>query len=109
MPKVDFVSAPGTSPDNVYRTGGPIALVTNRCVFSFDKAKQRFRLDSVHPGHSVDEVRDETGFDFDMPARCAARRRRRMRETLRLMRERVAPELAEVYPEFTAKVFNIRH
>ncbi len=29
--------------------------------------------------------------------------------TLRLMRERVAPELAEVYPEFTAKVFNIRH
>jgi len=56
----------------------------------------------------VDEVRDETGFDFDFPAE--------MRETpapdaetLRLLRERVAPELAEVYPEFTAKVFNIRH
>jgi glutaconate CoA-transferase subunit B len=108
VPKVDFVSAPGTSPDNVYRTGGPIALVTNRCVFSFDKAKKRFRLESVHPGHTLEEVRDETGFEFDMlshigetPAPDA--------ETLRLMRERVAPELAEVYPEFTAKVFNIRN
>src|SRR5262252_6943799 len=36
VPKVDFVTATGTSPHNVYRPGGPIALVTNRCVFSFD-------------------------------------------------------------------------
>jgi glutaconate CoA-transferase subunit B len=28
-------------------------------------------------------------------------------ETLRLMRETVAPELAEVYPQFAAKVFGI--
>jgi glutaconate CoA-transferase subunit B len=26
--KVDFISAPGGSPANVFRTGGPIALVT---------------------------------------------------------------------------------
>ena len=31
--KVDFVSAPGTSPPGVYRPGGPYALVTGRCVF----------------------------------------------------------------------------
>ena len=24
-------------------------------------------LDSVHPGHTVEEVRDNTGFDFDVP------------------------------------------
>ena len=29
--------------------------------------KKRFRLDSVHPGHTIEEVRDETGFEFDMP------------------------------------------
>src|SRR5260370_33461960 len=28
--KVDFISAPGTSPPDVYRPGAPIALVTNR-------------------------------------------------------------------------------
>src|SRR6202521_1581527 len=65
VPKVTFVSAPGTSPENVFRNGGPIALVTNRCVFSFDKGRRRFQLDSVHPGHSTEEVAENTGFEFD--------------------------------------------
>src|SRR5664279_2030094 len=54
VPKVDFISAPGASEKNVYRPGGPIALVTNRCLFSF--ADGRFTLASVHPGHTVAEV-----------------------------------------------------
>ena len=91
VPKVDFISAPGTSQDNVYRTGGPVALVTNRCVFAFDKAKKRFRLESIHPGHTLDEVRDETGFEFDMPANVGETPAPDA-DTLRLMRERVAPE-----------------
>ena len=57
VPKVDFVSAPGTSPDNVYRTGGPVALVTNRCVFSFDKSEKtissRQRASRPHNGRSA--------------------------------------------------------
>src|SRR5262249_21062392 len=53
--KVDFISAPGTSPPNVYRRGGPIALVTPLCHFTFNKARSRFRLDSVHPGHTAEE------------------------------------------------------
>src|SRR5947207_10294346 len=40
--KVDFISAPGTSPDNVFRPGGPIALITSRCLFTFDHARRRF-------------------------------------------------------------------
>src|SRR5262245_45993164 len=67
VPKVDFVSAPGGSPDNVHRTGGPICLITNRCLFGFDRTRKRFRLASVHPGHSIDEVIAHTGFDFDQP------------------------------------------
>ena len=39
VPKVSFISAPGGSDDNVYRTGGPIALITNRCLFSFDRRR----------------------------------------------------------------------
>src|SRR5947207_6870898 len=56
VPKVDFVSAPGTSAPNVYRPGGPIALVTSRCLFSFDRTRRRFRLESIHPGHTLAEV-----------------------------------------------------
>ena len=104
VPKVNFVSAPGGSPDNVYRPGGPIALVTNRCVFGFDKARRRFRLDSVHPGHTVDEVIEHTGFDFDRPPEVP-QTAPPTDETLRLMRGAVAAELAEVYPQFAAAVF----
>src|ERR1700720_1104572 len=64
--KVDFISAPGGRPDNVFRPGGPVALITNRCLFAFDRARRRFRLASVHPGHSVAEVIENTGFDFDV-------------------------------------------
>jgi len=104
VPQVGFVSAPGGSPDNVYRPGGPIALVTNRCVFGFDKARRRFRLDSVHPGHTVEEVIAHTGFEFDRPAEVP-QTEPPSDETLRLMREVVAPELAEVYPQFASAVF----
>lgn len=107
VPKVDFVSAPGISPDNVYRPGGPIALITNRCFFSFDRARGRFRLASVHPGHTVEEVVDNTGFDFDRPEEVPSTPLPSA-ETLRMMREVVAPQLAEVYPQFAARVFGVR-
>jgi glutaconate CoA-transferase subunit B len=102
VPKVDFISAPGTSEDNVFRPGGPIALVTNRCLFSF--ANGRFTLASVHPGHSVDEVIENTGFEFDKPA-SVPETPTPSPATLKLMREAVAPQLAEVYPQFAAEVF----
>ncbi len=61
--KVDFVSAPGTSPPGVYRPGGPHALVTSLGVFSFDRQRARFTLVSTHPGVSREDIRAATGFD----------------------------------------------
>ena len=104
VPKVDFISAPGSTEPNVYRRGGPIALVTNRCVFTFNNG--RFTFASVHPGHTVEEVLENTGFDFDKPA-IVPETPAPSPETLRLMREVVAPQLAEVYPQFAARVFGI--
>ncbi len=104
--KVDFISAPGTSAKNVHRSGGPIALVTNRCLFSFDRARRRFRLDSVHPGHTAEEVADNTGFEFDRPAKVPTTPAPSL-ATLALMREVVAPQLAEIYPQFVQQVFGV--
>jgi glutaconate CoA-transferase, subunit B len=104
VPQVDFISAPGASEPNVFRPGGPIALVTNRCLFSF--ANGRFTLASVHPGHTVAEVIEHTGFDFDRPA-AVPETPAPSPDTLKLMREVVAPQLAEVYPQFAAQVFGI--
>jgi len=101
--KVDFISAAGSNAPNVYRPGGPHALVTNRCLFMFDKARGRFRLESVHPGESVESVRDNTGFDFECPAEVpetpapdAA--------TLKAIRQDIAPKIADPYPKFAAEV-----
>jgi glutaconate CoA-transferase subunit B len=104
--KVDFISAPGVSPPNVYRRGGPIALVTPLCHFAFDRERTRFRLESVHPGHTVEEVLDHTGFEFDRPAAVPVTPLPAP-ATLRLLRETIAPEIAALYPQFGARVFGI--
>jgi glutaconate CoA-transferase subunit B len=107
VPKVSFISAPGGSDENVHRTGGPVGLITNRCLFSFDRARKRFTLASVHPGHTVEEIVEHTGFDFDRPDDVPVTQAPSA-ETLRLMRETVAPQLAEVYPQFAARVFGVK-
>lgn len=101
--KVDFISAPGTSAPAVHRTGGPHALLTGLGLFRFDAVRARFRLVSVHPGHTLAEIRDATGFAFDIdpalhetPPPGAA--------TLALLRGRVLTELTETYPGFAARL-----
>ena len=105
VPKVDFVSAPGWSEDNVYRPGGPYALVTSLCAFMFDKKRRRFRLDSLHPGHTLEEVRDNTGFDFDCPATVGSAPPPEPAR-LALIRSRIAREIAEIYPQFARMRLN---
>jgi glutaconate CoA-transferase, subunit B len=102
--RVSFISAPGGSEPNVYRPGGPIALVTNRCLFGFDREQRRFRLESVHPGHTIAEVAEQTGFAYDCPG-IVKITPVPSDETLRLLRQVVAPQLAEVYPQFASAVF----
>lgn len=104
VPKVDFISSAGPRNDGTYRPGGPIGLLTNLCWFAFDKQKLRFRLESVHPGHSLEEVRDNTGFDFDVSG-DVPQTAPPDAETLQLMRTRIAAEIAETYPRFAAQVF----
>ena len=78
----------------------------NRCLFEFDRAQRRFRLASVHPGHSVEEVVENTGFTFDRSAQVPGTPAPSA-DTLTLMRNVVAPMLAEIYPEFAQKVFGV--
>ena len=81
-----------------------MALVTPLCLFTFDQAKRRFTLASLHPGVTLEAVRDETGFEFDLPGKVP--------ETippqdtwLALLRGRVAREIADPYPKFAARIF----
>ncbi len=106
VPKVDFISAPGVSPPDVARPGGPKFLVTELCIMSFDATKGRFRLESVSPDHSVEEVRDNTGFDFDIPD-TVPKTPPPEEDRLALLRSTVGHEVADTYPGFAREVLGV--
>jgi glutaconate CoA-transferase, subunit B len=101
VPRVDFISAPGSTPPEVYRTGGPYKLVTSLGLFAFDRGRRRFCLESVHPGHTIEEILDNTGFDFDRPEKVPLTAAPEAR-VLDLLRTRIRGEIAEAYPRFAA-------
>ncbi|MER3397164.1 MAG: CoA synthetase [Chloroflexota bacterium] len=103
VPRVDFITASGTTPPGAHRPGGPTALVTPRCVFDFDRERGRFRLRSLHPGVTLAEVVGRTGFEFDIPE-AAPTTPEPTEEQLRVLRGPVLAELAEVYPEFVKEL-----
>jgi len=73
--KVDFVTTmglqtdAGTRKELGIRGRGPDHVVTNLCVFDFDKATNVMRLKSLHPGVTVQDVLDNTGFQPVVPER----------------------------------------
>jgi glutaconate CoA-transferase subunit B len=94
VPKVEFVSA----------RGDPAALLTGKALFSWEKKRRRFRLESVHPDGSAEDVRINTGFAYDgaesapvTPAPTPAE--------LQLLRGPVREEIERNYPEFAARVW----
>jgi glutaconate CoA-transferase subunit B len=104
VPRVDFISAPGPRPDGVHRPGGPIGLLTDLCWFAFDKQRRRFRLETLHPGHSLEEVRDNTGFEFDC-APDVVTTAHPDAATRAVIGGPVATEIGRAYPRFVSQVF----
>jgi glutaconate CoA-transferase, subunit B len=99
VPKVDFISAAAVTPD-IPRRGGPYALLTNMALFDFDRQRGGFRLRSVHPPYSADDIRANTGFDYEAPKTVPATPQPDA-GTLALLRGKILHELAETYPAFT--------
>ncbi len=94
--RVDFVSAAGPRQ-------GPYALLTELALFGFDGARRRFVLRSIHPGHGLEEVLDNTGFAFDRPDPVPVTPMPD-KDTLDLLQGPVRAEIAETYPRFAASL-----
>ena len=61
--RVDFVSGPGFTGDRAHLPGGgPALIVTPLCTMDFDPVTHRARLVSLHPGVTLAEVLEATGF-----------------------------------------------
>lgn len=107
VPKVDYVSAPGTSPRGTFRRGHAQALVTGRCVFTFDPEAARFTLASLHPGETRESVREATGFAYDEPAELGETRGPSA-DDLAALRGPIRAALEDTYPNFCARVFGAK-
>lgn len=99
VPRVDFITSPGSSAADVRRPGGPDKVVTPLALLAFDRERRRLELESVHPGHTIDEVRENTG--FDLPLRPGAGGTRPpTTDELALLRGPVLDTLAPIYPAY---------
>lgn len=72
--KVDFITTPG------YLTGagarekaglpagsGPYRVITQLGVYGFDEQTKRMKLISIHPGVTLEELRESSGFEVELP------------------------------------------
>jgi glutaconate CoA-transferase subunit B len=82
--KVDFVTSPGYGyPDEQgpageewrkrvgLPRGGPAALITTLAVFHFERTTGKAVLQSYHPGTSIEQVQEQTGWKMRLAPDCA--------------------------------------
>jgi glutaconate CoA-transferase subunit B len=100
--KVDFVTAPGITPATVHREGGPTKVVTPKALLAWDRQDGKWLLESVHPGSSVKEVKENTGFELGMLGSLTMTPPPTKKE-LSTLRAVVREKLRRVYPDFAEK------
>ena len=97
VPKNDFISCAGylTGGDaraQLGMTGGPELVVTDLAVMDFEPVSKRMRLLSTHPGVTLEQVRDSTGFDLLLPEHDLPTTQRPTAEQVRLIRTAIDPD-----------------
>ena len=122
--RVDFISAAGPRNDGVWRRGGPVILLTDRCEFSYqrfnknsensvqnpqsngEEAAGGFVLTSLHPDQSLQSIADNTGFTYPVDDGCTNAVRSsatELEQVEQLIIDNILPELAESYPRFVSR------
>lgn len=102
---VDYVTSPGWRvrkwPEGQWATrkevygsafrGGPAAVITNMAVFRFDEQTGTMYLDTVHPGYTANDVKNNVSFDLDI-SRCKGETKPPTYHELHLLYNTIDPE-----------------
>ena len=72
--KVEFVTSPGylTGPGareaaGLAPGGGPYKIITDLAVLGFDDETKRMKIESIHPGIALEQIKQETEFELITP------------------------------------------
>jgi glutaconate CoA-transferase subunit B len=98
VPQVDFITTPGylTGPGAREEAGlppgtGPYRVVSTLGLMDFEPETKRMRLLSTHPGVTVEQVIENTGFEL-MISHDVGQNEPPTAEELRLLRQEIDPE-----------------
>jgi len=95
--RVDFISGvgyldgPGAREKLGLTGGGPCLIFTDKAIFDFDPETKLARLKSIHPGVSLDEVIETTGYTHHFVPKEVPETSQPSDEELRLLREVIDP------------------
>ncbi|MEA3375929.1 MAG: CoA-transferase [Anaerolineae bacterium] len=95
--QVDFITTPGylDGPGARERAGlpagsGPHRVITQLGVYGFDEETKKMKLVALHPGVSVEDVRENSSFHIEIPGEVDVTEPP-TEEELRLLREEIDP------------------
>ncbi|TKJ33392.1 3-oxoacid CoA-transferase [bacterium (candidate division B38) B3_B38] len=95
--KVDFITTPGylSGPGAREKAGlpagtGPYRVVTDLALLGFDETTRWMKLLAVNPGVTVEQIKENTGFELIIPDRVEQNAPPSLEE-LRLLREEIDP------------------
>ena len=92
--RIDFVTSPGHlggERPKEWQGDGPTVVVTGLGVYGFDRASGEMTLESLHPGVTVEQVRENTGWEMRV-AGDVRETEPPSAEELRIIREELDPE-----------------
>lgn len=93
---VDYITSPGYLDgfDSRERAGlsgfGPSKVITGKAVFGFDEKTKQLKIESVHPGFTLDDVISDTGIDLIVPEKVPTTEPPTV-DQLKILREKIDP------------------
>jgi acyl CoA:acetate/3-ketoacid CoA transferase beta subunit len=92
---VSFITSPGYLQGGESRSqaglrGGPARVITDKAIFGFDPVSKRMRVESIHPGTTLEDVVANLGFAPIVPDHVAITPPPTA-EQIRLIREEIDP------------------
>ena len=95
--KVDFITSPGyldgpgaREKAGLARGSGPYRVITNLAIYGFDEETKRLKLISLHPGASLEDIRENSQFEIIIPDEVETSYKP-TEEDLRILRQEVDP------------------
>ena len=89
--KLDFISGVGFKDGKTSICGGsgPQCVITNLAYLTFDDANKKMKVETVHPGVDIEEIKKSTGFDLIIPGNKTTIPP--TAEEIKILREKVDP------------------